>query len=217
MSEKMTGATFKAPELLELSIEWARTTFPDSVIVPEMSVADWGGASLDLGIITDSEVIGIEIKGEGDSPARLPLQGVAYPLVCRFMYLLCCPSIEVRCHKKRPTGWGRLSIEEGQIVEARPGARELRTQSPDRLCGTLWREELYNIARLNDLKVRGRPTFEPLRRAICDQMTLPRIHDEMVRALRERKWNNGRPLHLHKRIIDTRSPDLKPSTQGALL
>lgn len=78
----------KANELTELAIEWLSKQYPDSVIVTELSVSSWGGASIDVAAITDNEIAGIEIKGEGDSPSRLKLQGLVYGRVARKMWLL---------------------------------------------------------------------------------------------------------------------------------
>ena len=68
----------KAPELLPLAVDWLAETYPGSIIVTELSVADWGGALVDVAAITETEIVGVEIKGDGDSPARLKLQGMAY-------------------------------------------------------------------------------------------------------------------------------------------
>ena len=40
----------KAPDLLPLAVDWLAETYPGSIIVTELSVADWGGALVDVGL-----------------------------------------------------------------------------------------------------------------------------------------------------------------------
>ena len=214
-----------ALSLTQKAIEWLKCEHPGAIIVTELSVADWGGALVDVAAITDTEIVGVEIKGEGDSPARLELQGLAYGRVVRKMWLLADESIQARCFAKCPPQWGRLELWKGKVraynratrlgrrIKVKYGyrheiirdesrydpdeARESRLLCPGSMCGTLWRDELYEIARLTKVEVRGRATVEPLTRAICEQLPAPTIHSWMIDQLRRRVWRN-------KRIIDTR-------------
>ena len=104
-----------AKDLLALAIDWLRDSYPGSVIVSELSVADWGGASVDVAAITETHIVGVEIKGDGDSPARLDRQGLAYGMVCQEMWLLPAPSLLERCRSRRPSGWGMLEVWEGTV------------------------------------------------------------------------------------------------------
>lgn len=229
----------KAKELCDLAIEWLKSEYPGSIIVTELSVEDWGGARIDVAAITDEEIVGIEIKGEGDSPTRLDLQGLVYSRVARRMWLLCTPegTLAERCAKKKPTGWGTLEVHEGTVrpvnVAKKLGPVEkLATggtqqswvvdhddYKPDEaglnmrqciwaMCGTLWRDELYEIARLNGVKVTGRAYVGALTDAICEQLPVPKMHDLMIEELRRRIWR--------KPVIDTRSRPPRP-VQGNLL
>jgi hypothetical protein len=59
------------------------------------------------------------------------------------------------------------------------------------MCGTLWRDELYSLARLAQVKVIGKANVEPLTQAICDQLPLPAIHMGMIEELRQRQWRKA--------------------------
>ncbi len=98
----------KAADLLEKATLWLRAQYPEAHIIPEFSVAEYGGALVDVAAVLPDRIVGIEIKGEGDSPARLGLQGMMYSRVCREMFLLASPCIQDRCMKARPPGWGSL-------------------------------------------------------------------------------------------------------------
>lgn len=115
----------KAPELTALAIDWALGKYPGAHVVRELSVADWGGALLDVGIITDSEIIGVEVKGDGDSPARLPLQAVTYPRVCTRMWLLPAPGLMAKCREAKPNGWGLLELHAGAVRRANVARRRV--------------------------------------------------------------------------------------------
>jgi len=193
----------RAPELLEMAIDWLDGRYPGSVIVPELSVADWGGASIDVAAITESHIVGVEIKGEGDSPARLPLQGCMYSRVAKRMWLLPDESIAKRCERHMPSRWGLLEIRDELVEVARRHdwpieADELNDITPTALCGTLWRDELYDLAREANLQPGPRAYAHTLTARICETLPVTEIHDWMITALRRRVWRGG------KRVIDTR-------------
>ena len=214
----------KADELLTLAIDWLDKEYPGSIIVTELSVADWGKARIDVAAITKTEIVGVEIKGEGDSPSRLELQGHVYGRVARKMWLLADESLQQKCFNRRPRNWGRLEIHKGT---ARPFNRATKTGSsiktatgtryetvrdhtnydpdearenpllcPASMCGTLWRDELYTIARLAGLRTTPKITTCPLTDVIIEQLPAPTIHKYMVEMLRIRKWQ--------KPVLDTR-------------
>lgn len=221
-----------ADRLRDLAIDWLCERHPDSVVVRELSIADWGGASLDVASITRTHIVGVEIKGEGDSPSRLERQGLAYGMVAREMWLLADESIRGRCHAQKPPGWGRLEVWQGRVrplnraqrgdgwEKTRYGrrlrmvrddsrydpdtAREQPCQSPWAMCGTLWRDELYEIARRNSVDLGGRKALVgALTEAVCAQLPAPHIHAEMIAQLRQRSWRGKRG------VIDAR-PSREP-------
>lgn len=101
----------RAQELTDLAAQWLRKRHPQALIVREFSVSEYGGALVDVAAILEREIVAVEVKGEGDSPARLPLQGMMYSRACRSVYLLSAPSMQERCAKHLPPGWGMLSPE----------------------------------------------------------------------------------------------------------
>lgn len=203
----------KAAELRERAEEWLVRTYPRCVVVHELSVADWGGARIDVAAITQTHIVGVEVKCEGDSPARLPRQGLAYGMVAREMWLLPCPSLAGRCRKHRPKGWGTLVLVDDQVQPenartvwdpksgksfpdpehyAPSKASKTGHLSPRAMCGTLWRDELYRIARRERLDVGSRVTVEQLTSELERVFPAPRIHDFMIEALRQRQWPYGK-------------------------
>lgn len=95
-----------AGQLRDLASAWLEQRHPGAVIVTELSVSDWGGALVDIAAITETHIVGVEIKGAGDSPTRLDRQGLAYGMVIKEMWLLACPTLADKCRARRPAGWG---------------------------------------------------------------------------------------------------------------
>lgn len=227
-----------AIELRLLAQNWLASRHPDAVIVTELSVANWGGASVDIAAITDSHIIGVEIKGTGDSPTRLDRQHLAYGMVVREMWLLPCPTIRDRCFAKRPPGWGRLEVWNGEVrpgnLAATLGPKEkaktgwryptVRDDSryepdlatiaghltPSAMTGTLWKDELSTIAQRNGIEGVTKSSYtHVLAEAIEGQMPAPLLHAEMIRELRARAWR--------KDVIDLRTEIGRSIASGHLV
>ena len=218
----------KACELTDLAVEWLSVEFPQSIIIRELSVADWGGASVDVAAITDTKIVGVEVKGEGDSPSRLDRQGITYGMVVREMWLLPDESLEKKCRQSLPVGWGVLEVRDGLVrprnKAMKIGERENVTVGdqvhyrypsipddsrydpckaypqlhlcPHSICGTLWRDELYDMARLLGLRLPLRVPVNVITSELCANVPVTVLHDQMVAALRRRSWK--------KHVIDLR-------------
>lgn len=107
----------KADVLTRLAKAWLQARHPSAMIVEELSVAEFGGALVDVAAILPDRIIGIEVKGRGDSHRRLALQGAMFSRVCRSMYLLACPSIQKACSAARLPGWGELLVQGAQSAD----------------------------------------------------------------------------------------------------
>jgi len=210
----------RAPELLKMAIQWLKSTYPNSIIVTEMSVADAGAARIDVAAITETHIVGVEIKGYGDSLSRLDRQGLAYGMAAREMWLLPCVELAPKAKGKLPAGWGILQVH-GDIVREKNKSLTLKAidggpnyleyekyvpygrghLSPVALCGTLWRDELMTIAIEAGLPgVSQKMYVHELAILIEDEMPVTQIHDHMINALRQREW--------HKPVMDCRIKNL---------
>jgi hypothetical protein len=194
----------KAAELLTLAIDWLAQTYPDSLIVPELSIGTWGAALLDVAAITTNEIIGVEIKGEGDSPARLPLQAAIYSKAATRMFFLPCPQLEERCFKHIPVSWGKLVVRDGKIEQKLPAWKQREADlgwkvetagklctAPAQLLQCLWRDELDLIA-VRCAIITGKVDVETLRWELAEQVPLRRLRSEVCDALLNRKWGTQR-------------------------
>lgn len=227
-----------AIELRLLTQDWLAARHPDAIIVTELSVANWGGAMVDIAAITPTHIVGVELKGTGDSPTRLDRQHLAYGMVVREMWLLPCPTIREKCFAKRPPGWGRLEVWNGKVrPENRattmgpkektktgwryPSVRDEDRYEPDQatiaghlapsaMTGTLWKEELAAIAQRCSIEGVTKSSYAHiLAEAIEAQMPAPVLHAEMIRELRARTWR--------KEVIDLRTESGRAVASGHLV
>lgn len=104
----------RATELREKAKKWLRGRYPQAHILHELSLAEYGGALVDVAAILPDQIVGVEIKGEGDSHTRLALQGGMYSRVCRTMHILADESIREKCHAAAPKEWGRVLTATGR-------------------------------------------------------------------------------------------------------
>lgn len=132
----------KADELTDLACDWLAFRFPGAKVVTEMPVGHGGRASIDVAAICADQIVGVEIKGEGDSPSRLKLQGPVYDRICRQVYLLACPGFETRIQSHRPNDWKPIFVK-GDPVKFPPDSplHEPRSLSQNKAdyCGPLHR------------------------------------------------------------------------------
>lgn len=210
----------KADELLDRAIEWLRGQYPEARIVPEFSVGNWGAAKLDVAAIipADAErlfrgdgeprtatghIVGVEIKGEGDSPSRLALQGAIYSKAAQKMYILPSPSNAAQIFKHIPRSWGRLGVIDGAVHRVnKVGLRDDRPREPEWLCTApaqllqaLWKDELLHVARCLNMQPTRRMTVDELICDISEIASLREVRQAVVCCLMERNW-------LAKRVIE---------------
>lgn len=195
----MTVDTFKADILTQMAVDWLRKEYPDAIIMREFNAAKYGLALMDVAAITDNKIIGIEIKGEGDSPARLKLQGPAYSAVASHMFLLASPDLDakIRRNSHMPWGWHYLKID-GDVVcpEYDRGWVQLKwSSSPDlanapaALLDILWKPELMCVARAMGCSVTTKYRVDELISLVAEHFPLSKIRLEVIKQLGQRDWN----------------------------
>lgn len=190
-----------AKALLGAAMCWLREEWPTAVIIPELSVATWGGARLDVAAVTENQLIGVEIKGEGDSIGRLALQGWAYSMVATQMFLLPCEKLRKKCVEAKPPGWLMATNEDGEWFNPDPEKRYGRgfgwdgkrlSQSPHRMVEMLWADEIRYLVRALDVDVFGLRGYEALGHALAEQVPIGKLRPKVYRLLYQRRWESGR-------------------------
>jgi len=201
----------KADELKPLAVDWLRARFPEAHITCELSLAEYGGALIDVGAICSDQIVGVEIKGDGDSASRLKLQGQMYSRVCRSVYLL--PSLDLlkSCKKHIPPEWrmlvppgGDLGVHSSRRLcpdsgiswgstygSADPKRGEGYGLSPAALAAMVWTTEYgafrYHIQEKHFTALPSRKA--DFIRFVAERYPLPVIETAVCATLRERNWN----------------------------
>jgi hypothetical protein len=196
----MTSVT--AHDLCEQATAWLRREWPRAVIIPELSVAAWGGARLDLAAVTETELIGVEIKGDGDSTARLTLQGMLYSSVCSRMFLLPSRDLREKCLKAKPPGWLMARNGAGTWWQAaKAQGRSLSSFGDDdkhlptsavRLVDLLWADEIKTAIDIHGVYVGQNLGREAQITALAEELPLKVLRPTVYWLLYRRRWETAR-------------------------
>lgn len=191
-----------AHHLRGYAITWLRQNWPEAVIVPELSVASWGHARVDVAAVTEKELIGVEIKGEGDSTARLSLQGMQYSSVCSRMFLLPCAALRDKCVAAKPPGWLMATNSDGEWWsntdkrgDGQPGfGSDYRPLpiSPIRLVDMLWAAELHTALEIHGIFVPQKKAGGGNRaKTLAEELPLKVLQPTVYWLLHRRRWEQG--------------------------
>lgn len=189
----MSDAPYTADRLTELGVAWLRQHRPDALIVPEFVCGAMGQARIDLAAITKDGIFGVEVKGEGDSAARLPSQGPLFSAVCSTVHLLPAPSLLEKMRAKRPPHWAILRVDADGALAGEWGYRSYSEYylAPQVLLNCLWRAELLRLCtRLRVGCDRKTARVMDMVREISSLVPLREIKAGVCELLLERQWTN---------------------------
>ena len=186
----------KAEQLTILALHWLRSQHHDAPLLCEMGLGGYSaGGRLDVAAITEHGIIAIEIKGDGDSPARLPLQAERYAAVCSGVWLLPSPSLMKGCERHRPLGWGMLEVIDGAVRQAdrrcRPSSMQHRNAAGV-LWEMLWADERRVAWKRLCVEYAGKLAISMSHcREGAELLPLRVVRQTVIDTLRARDWRNG--------------------------
>ncbi len=184
--------SYRAAKLKDMALHWLRGRYPDALLIPELCVAKYGDAMIDVGCITPTELIGIEIKGDGDSMSRLERQGWVYSRTASKMYLLPAPSLRAIATKHRPRGWGLIHVE-GDTLDCKFHVREPLPNAPAALLDILWKDELLKAGNRVRVSCHHRDTVGHIAGMIAEKAPLAEIRSAVMAELLDRHWASMPP------------------------
>ena len=202
MSTDTLTEVWPAARLTDMAVEWLRGHYPGALIIPEFVCGAMGNARVDVAAIMPDGIHGVEVKGDGDTHARLPSQGPLFSAVCSTVHLIWTPNKPDYNTKHCPPYWGRLHINEGQVTSAYYDCWRDCLLSPYQLLGTIWRKEMKRLCvRLRVSHDPKRSTVAQMTRDIADNIPLKEIRNGVCEILRERDWsqptmNGGEPRRI---------------------
>lgn len=175
----------KADALTDLASTWLAERYPDALIIRELSIGAWGSAVLDVAAIMPNEIIGCEIKGEGDTVKRLAMQEALYSKAATRMFLLADESLALKCKKElRGLGWSVRVPGEGL-----PTVIPRMHNAPAQLLEALIGDELKRICKtLGEAVPKSGSVVQTMLDTLSENYPLSTLRPLTCRALRERDW-----------------------------
>lgn len=211
VSHAVPLTNWPAARLTEMAADWLRIRFPGALIVPEFVCGALASARIDVAAITSQGIHGIEIKGDGDTHARLASQGPLFLGVCSTVRLLCSPNCP-KILEHTPAGWGRFEIENGRLDDGGYPQYDFLLAPRQLLC-TIWREELIALhikffGRKPAMKYYRGQSVAVLGAEVAENIPLKDIRAGVCATLRARDWSkptmvNGPP----RRILQAASAE----------
>lgn len=180
-------ADFPAAKLTALALHWLRERYPNALLMKEFCVEKYAVARIDVGVITEQEIMGVEIKGDGDSASRLNRQGWVYSRAASRMWLLAAPSLRDRVHKHKPPGWNDLFPSDDGLTC--PYIRPARlANAPAALLDILWKDELLAVGGALGIPCMRHKLVGYIADQIAETAPLGVLRKAVCQALLKRDW-----------------------------
>ena len=155
-------------EIRKILIEYLKGQYDKARIYQEKSI---GSSICDLMLVYD-ELIGFEIKSDGDNYQRLAEQINAYNKFFDKNYIVVGKTHKNSALNKAPIEWGILCIEDDNITLVREAKQNKNVNRKSQL-SILWNIELKNILVKNNLP-------------LCAQKPKPYVIDKIYSGLDDR-------------------------------
>ncbi|MCR5282811.1 MAG: sce7726 family protein [Lachnospiraceae bacterium] len=132
-----------------------------------------GKSRADIVMVTEEDLIGIEIKSDADTYTRLPGQIKDYDRFFDYNILACGSSHGQHAAEHVPAHWGIITIEEGPdcldfyVLRKPQRSSKVKLKNQVRL---LWRRELANIQAKNGLHKYARKTRAQVEKYVMESV-----------------------------------------------
>lgn len=149
-------------------------------------IEEWGTMGrvvLDLAIVGDTTLTGLEIKSDKDTLSRLPNQVRYYNFLCDYNYLVVSKKYIDEAESHIPSTWGIIYVTEEDIIIRRPAM-----ENKNRLLymvNSLWRDELISVLKENSIKGYSGKNCRQLAQLIIknlDELTIRKIVCHKLKA-----------------------------------
>lgn len=150
-------------------------------------IQEWGTMGrvvLDIAIIGDATITGLEIKSDRDTLSRLPRQVRYYNFLCDYNYLVVSEKFISSAEDNIPVNWGILFVTEQDIIIHRHAM-----ENKNRLLymvNSLWRDELISILKENNIKGYSNKNCRQLSAMIIKNMSEQDIRKIVCHKLKSR-------------------------------
>lgn len=157
-------------------------------IIEEMQM---GKSIADAIMVLPNKLVGIEIKSDADTYARLSGQVKDYDRFCDLNYVVVGSSHVRSVQKHVPEWWGILSAKEtesGAELELIREAKDNPKVKPGARIYLLWRPELVHIQQLNKLPKYAEKSKRFVQKKILEKVPMPLLQSQVSEVLFERDY-----------------------------
>jgi len=154
-----------------------------------------GKSRADMIMLTEDTLVGIEIKSDADTYARLKRQVTNYNKYCDYNYIAVGKTHEKHVEEHVPKEWGILvlSVEQRSILvtEIRPALENKKMKREHQLT-IMWRPELQRILEKNHLPKYKQRSKLFVRQKLLEKLEWTSLKRDMCEELFERDytlWN----------------------------
>lgn len=150
-----------------------------------------GKSRADIIMLTEGQIIGLEIKSDADSYERLKRQVRDYDNYCDANYIVIGKSHEKHVEKHIPRYWGIFVVEvyEGRVIigEKRPAEINPKMKQEQQIT-LLWRPELQHVLARNHLPVYKQKSKKFVRQKLLEKLDWEVLKQQMCEELFERDY-----------------------------
>lgn len=139
-----------------------------------------GRSRADIIMLTEENLVGIEIKSDADTYERLKRQVKDYEKFCDYNYIAIGKTHEKQVEKHIPKEWGIFVIsKEGEefLIQEKRAPLENPKLKKERQITLLWRPELQNILEHNKL-----PKYKQKSKRFVQQKLLEKLEWDVLKA-----------------------------------
>lgn len=150
-----------------------------------------GRSRADILALTETDIIGIEIKSDADSYERLKGQVRSYNKYCDYNYIAVGRSHEKQVDKHIPAEWGILvlSVESGEILVSQKREAEPNPKlKKDCQITLMWRPELQRILEKNNLPKYKQKSKHFVQQKLLEKLDWQILKTQMCEELFERDY-----------------------------
>ena len=151
-----------------------------------------GKSRADIVMVTDGGLIGVEIKSDADTYARLPGQVKDYDRFFDYNILACGSTHGQHAAEHVPPHWGIITIEEDQdhldcyLLRRPQPSPKVKLKNQVRL---LWRRELADIQAKNGLYKYAKKTRAQVEKYIAESIGEDNMKKAVIEELFERDYS----------------------------
>lgn len=175
-------------DIREALFEYMDELYPTNRILEEMNI---GSSRADAMLVTPEFIVGIEIKSDADTYARLAGQTRDYDDYCDYNYIVVGSSHAYHVEEHVPKHWGIITVDE---VESKPDfyllkePKENTDVKTDKQILLLWRPELANIQQKKNLAAYKRESKAFVQKKILEKVENAELKRLIFNELMERDY-----------------------------